>query len=117
MCGRYTVTTKAEALEARFHAQAPAHMFAPSYNAAPSHDLPAILNANPHAITLGAWGFLPEWAEGRRDVKPLINARAETVAIKPFFRQAFRSRRCLVLATGFTSGSGRGRARCPTGLP
>jgi putative SOS response-associated peptidase YedK len=44
---------------------------------------------------------VPEWADGRPDVKPLINARAETVATKPFFRDAFKRKRCLVLADGF----------------
>ena len=44
-------------------------------------------------------GFVPEWADGRPDVKPLINARTEMVATKPFFRDAFK--RCLVLADGF----------------
>jgi putative SOS response-associated peptidase YedK len=101
MCGRYTISTPAEAFEARFQAHAPASLFAPSYNVAPSHDVPTILNTQPRAMTLSSWGFLPEWANGRRDVKPLINARAETVATKPFFRQAFRTRRCLVLADGF----------------
>lgn len=101
MCGRYTLYTKAEALAERFHAVLPAEMLVPTYNAAPSNALPAILNVQPHEITVGAWGFVPEWANGRRDVKPLINARAETVATKPFFRQAFRTKRCLVLADGF----------------
>ena len=51
MCGRYTIGTDAAALEARFHAQVPASMLSPSYNAAPSQGLPTILNADPHAIT------------------------------------------------------------------
>ena len=113
MCGRYTVSTSAASLETRFHAQAPAGMFAPSYNAAPSHALPTIFNIEPHVITLSAWGFLPEWADGRRDVKPLINARAETAATKPFFRHAFRSKRCLVLADGFYEWKRAGKDKLP----
>ncbi len=81
MCGRYTIGTDAAALEARFQAQAAAGIVSPSYNAAPSQRLPTIFNASPHAITISAWGFLPAWADGRPDVKPLINARAETVGI------------------------------------
>jgi putative SOS response-associated peptidase YedK len=55
---------------------------------------------------------MPEWATGRPDVKAIINARAETVATKPFFRDAFKKKRCLVLADGFyewrrTKGSKR----------
>ena len=113
MCGRYTIGTDAAALEARFHAQGAAGRVSPSYNAAPSQRLPTILSANPHAITVSAWGFLPEWADGRQDVKPIINARAETVPTKPFFKQAFRTKRCLVLADGFYEWKRTGRGKVP----
>jgi hypothetical protein len=56
---------------------------------------------------------VPEWAAGRSDVKPLINACAETVATKPFFRQAFRTKRCLVLADGFDEWKRIGKGRVP----
>jgi putative SOS response-associated peptidase YedK len=113
MCGRYTIGTSVEALAARFHVQVSASLLSPSYNAAPSQGLPAILSANPQTITLSMWGFLPEWADGRPDVKPLINARAETVATKPFFKQAFRTKRCLVLADGFYEWKRTGRGKAP----
>ena len=99
MCGRYTLTN-ADALAERFQVQLPAEAV-PTYNAAPSQGQLTILNAAPHVITVSAWGFVPEWAQGRTDVKPLINARAETLATKPFFRDAFKKKRCLVLADGF----------------
>lgn len=101
MCGRFTLYTKAEALAERFHAELSPALFTPTYNAAPSQAQLTILNAEPHVFTVSAWGFLPEWAEGRKDVKPLINARAETVATTPFFRTAFKNKRCLVIADGF----------------
>jgi putative SOS response-associated peptidase YedK len=112
MCGRYTIFTDAAALEARFHAYVPASLLAPSYNAAPSQGLPAILNVNLYVITVSAWGFRPEWADWR-DVTPIINARAETVATKPFFRQAFRTKRCLVLADGFYEWKRTGKGKVP----
>jgi putative SOS response-associated peptidase YedK len=101
MCGRYTVSTAIEVLEQRFHAVRSREGFAPTYNAAPSQALPVICNTHPQEITVSAWGFVPEWADGRADIKPLINARAETVAAKPTFRQAFRAKRCLILTDGF----------------
>jgi putative SOS response-associated peptidase YedK len=101
MCGRYTMITEAEALEERFHARLSPDVAGPTYNAAPSQAQLAILNDHPHAIVRAAWGFVPGWADGRSDVKPLINARAETAATKPFFRTAFKHHRCLVLADGF----------------
>jgi putative SOS response-associated peptidase YedK len=101
MCGRFTLSTKAEALEERFHATLAEGVYAPNYNAVPLQALLTILNDNPEVIVPTAWGFVPAWAEGRSDVKPLINARGETVASKPFFRTAFKSSRCLVLSDGF----------------
>jgi putative SOS response-associated peptidase YedK len=101
MCGRFTMATNAAALEERFHARLATEIAEPTYNAAPSQAQLTILNDHPQAIVRAAWGFVPEWADGRPDVKPLINARAETVATKPFFRDAFKRKRCLVVADGF----------------
>jgi putative SOS response-associated peptidase YedK len=89
-----------EALEARFHASFQGDL-SPSYNAAPSQDLPVIMNEAPDEIRLTSWGFIPQWAEGKADIKAVINARAESIATKPFFRDAFRKKRCLVLSDGF----------------
>jgi putative SOS response-associated peptidase YedK len=73
MCGRFTMTTNTAALEERFHAHLSTEVAAPTYNAAPSQAQLTILNDHPHAIVRAAWGFVPEWADGRPDVKPLIN--------------------------------------------
>jgi len=113
MCGRYTISTSIDALAKRFHATPSRALLAPTYNAAPSQALPAIFNTNPHEITLSAWGFVPEWADGRPDVKPLINARGETVATKPTFRQAFKTKRCLVVADGFYEWKRAGKRKVP----
>ena len=115
MCGRYTIAADAKALEARFHAYAPPGLLAPSYNAAPTQGLPTILNANTYVITVSVWGFRPEWADWR-DVTPVINARAETVASKPLPAGLPRS---VVWSwrTAFTNGSAPARARCRIGSP
>jgi len=102
-----------EALEQRFHATLPREALTPTYNAAPSQALPVIFNTHPQEITVSGWGFVPEWADGRAGVKPLINARADTVATKPTFRQAFRSKRCLVLADGFYEWKRAGKSKVP----
>ena len=47
------------------------------------------------------WGFIPSWAKTLEQLRKPINARSETAADKPMFRKSFRSRRCLVPATGF----------------
>jgi putative SOS response-associated peptidase YedK len=101
------------ALEERFRAYLSTELAVPTYNAAPSQAQLTILNDHPQAIVRAAWGFVPEWAKGRPDVKPLINARAETVATKPFFRDAFKRKRCLVLADGFYEWKRAGKGKVP----
>jgi putative SOS response-associated peptidase YedK len=93
--------TKAEALEERFRAAMAAEGAEPTFNAAPSQEQLTVLSDNPGAIVRAVWGFVPEWADNKPDVKPVINARAESIATKPFFRAAFKHQRCLVLADGF----------------
>jgi putative SOS response-associated peptidase YedK len=113
MCGRFTMATNAEALEERFRAHLSTELAGPTYNAAPSQTQLTILNDHRDTIVRAAWGFVPEWADGRPDVKPLINARAETVATKPFFRDAFKRKRCLVLADGFYEWKRMGKGKVP----
>jgi putative SOS response-associated peptidase YedK len=100
MCGRYTIYTKKDALEQRFNA-ALEESFVPRYNAAPSQLLPIIRNDNPAAITLVSWGFLPSWVKDFEKMKPQINARAESVTEKPYWRSAFKKHRCLIPSTGY----------------
>jgi putative SOS response-associated peptidase YedK len=113
MCGRFTRATTAAALEERFHARLSTEIATPTYNAAPSQTQLTILNAHPQAMVRAVWGFVPEWADGRPDVKPLINARAETVATKPFFRDAFRRKRCLIVADGFYEWKRTSKGKAP----
>ena len=100
MCGRYTFITPAPKVEQRFDAQftdaAPT-----TYNAAPSQRLPVITNAAPHQIQLLSWGLVPSWSRDPASGPKPINARAETLAEKPSFRQLLDRRRCLVLADSF----------------
>jgi putative SOS response-associated peptidase YedK len=107
------MATNAEALEERFRAHLSTEVATPTYNAAPSQAQLTILNDHPDAIIRATWGFVPEWADGRPDIKPLINARAETVATKPFFRDAFTRKRCLVLADGFYEWKRAGKGKVP----
>jgi putative SOS response-associated peptidase YedK len=102
MCGRYTIAKEEEMLAVRFHVEVPpGTLLHPSYNAAPSQQLPAILNTEPDRLSLLSWGFVPGWADGKPSVRAVINARSESIATKPFFRSAFKNKRCLVVADGF----------------
>ncbi|GAA4351973.1 SOS response-associated peptidase [Hymenobacter saemangeumensis] len=100
MCGRYTFVTPAPAAEKRFDA-AFTEPAGPNYNAAPSQQLPIITNAAPQQIQLVSWGLVPGWSRDPASGPKPINARAETLAEKPSFRQLLQRRRCLVLADSF----------------
>jgi putative SOS response-associated peptidase YedK len=72
------------------------------YNIAPSQVVPVVRQNGPvRELTLMRWGLIPRWATDPKIGLRTINARAETVATKPAFRDAFRRRRCLILADGF----------------
>ncbi len=75
----------------------------PRYNIAPTQSVAAIRadEAGQRSLAMLRWGLVPHWAKDVSIGNRLINARAETVAEKPAFRQAFSRRRCLVLASGF----------------
>jgi putative SOS response-associated peptidase YedK len=92
MCGRATLATPTEILRALFELyQLPA--LSRRYNIAPSQDLAII--REPHKLELMHWG-LPDAGRSRG-----INVRAESVARAPRYRDAFRTRRCLVIVDGF----------------
>ncbi len=75
----------------------------PRYNIAPTQPVAAIRTdqAGRRKLAMLRWGLVPHWAKDISIGNRLINARAETVAEKPAFRQALSRRRCLVLASGF----------------
>ena len=101
MCGRYNLITDVQAL-VDFFELSNSLAVSPRYNIAPSHKVPAVrqVDGQREAVLLH-WGLLPHWAKDRKLAYKTINARAETVAEKPAFRNAFRQRRCLIPATGF----------------
>ncbi|WP_071674054.1 SOS response-associated peptidase [Nioella nitratireducens] len=103
MCGRMTMTHPAEAM-ARLFGAAPANDLpvTPRFNICPTQDVGVVTfdDATRHYRTM-RWGFVPKWYKSPTDGPLLINARAETIAEKPSFREACRTRRCLIPATGF----------------
>ena len=97
MCGRFALTASPEAI-AEYLDSAPPEPYAPRYNIAPTQP---VLARTRQALTHLRWGLVPAWAKDPAIGARMINARAETVAEKPSFRNAFRRRRCLIPATGF----------------
>ena len=101
MCGRFSIFADPERLAERFDASLPEEGLRPRYNAAPTQNLPVILNEDERHIQLLRWGLVPFWAEDPAIGSRMINARSETLAEKPSFRTPLKKRRCLVLADGF----------------
>jgi putative SOS response-associated peptidase YedK len=99
MCGRTSLAVSRAALSARFDATAPAAL-EPRYNVAPGDDL-AVVTGDDDRIDLVRWGIVPEWVDDPDSFGAPINARSETLTEKPTFRDAYRSRPCLVLVDGF----------------
>lgn len=106
MCGRYSLKASPQALQEEF-ALSEAPTLAPRFNIAPTQEVAAILNhPGPRTLSLVRWGLVPPWATDAAVGSKHINARAETLAHRPTFREAFRLRRCLVLADGFYEWKG-----------
>jgi len=97
MCGRYALHASPEVIALAFGlARVPA--FAPRYNIAPASQVLVIRNDEAAMVR---WGLVPRWAKDPSVGARMNNARAETVAEKPLFRDAYRKRRCLIPASGF----------------
>jgi putative SOS response-associated peptidase YedK len=104
MCGRYASFLPAEALRALFHTVNPTPNWEPTWNMAPTRDAPVVrLHPQTRArhLDLLRWGLVPHWAKDAKSVRQPINARAETLATAPMFRDALAQRRCLVPADVF----------------
>jgi putative SOS response-associated peptidase YedK len=102
MCARFTLFTPGQAIADRFRLdQVPA--LVPRYNVAPSQLIAVVgtkASGTGRGLAMFKWGFVPHWAADAKGLKP-VNAKAETIAEKPAFRDSFRQRRCLIPTDGF----------------
>jgi putative SOS response-associated peptidase YedK len=102
MCGRYSLIVDASVLAGVFEIE-PTRNLNPRFNIAPTQIVP-IVRAGREAPREWAgvrWGLVPSWAKDSKIGARMINARGETVAEKPSFRSAIKTRRCLIPADGF----------------
>ncbi len=97
MCGRFFLDSNTGEIVEHYHVPPP-DLFTSRYNIAPTTP---VLACTEMGITFFRWGLIPSWAKDLSMGNRMFNARSETVAEKPSFRQAYRRRRCLIAASGF----------------
>ena len=100
MCGRYSLAC-IDDLCGRFRVIDPAIGFRSHFNIAPGSTNPVIVAHERAEAVMMEWGLVPHWAKDITATHRPINARAESLAEKPMFRDLLKSQRCLVPASGF----------------
>lgn len=100
MCGRFVLLSDLSVIGETFHIDVFAESVYLIGDRFPGQDIAAIILNGHRRLVSFQWGLIPRWAKDPAP-KKLINARGETLAVKPSFRDAFRKRRCLIVADGF----------------
>jgi putative SOS response-associated peptidase YedK len=101
MCGRFTLAIPQEQLQLAFPWLSFPSDLSPRYNIAPTQPIAVVPGSEKPTVRLFRWGLIPFWAKDPKIGSRMINARSETLSEKSSFRDAYRRRRCLVLADGF----------------
>ena len=116
MRGRYRLSRRKQIIEEHFDCLSGDEDWTPRYNVAPTQPVP-VIRQNPREparqLSQLRWGLIPSWAKDPSVAAQMINARSETAATKPVFRDALKSRRCLIPADGFYEWMRTGKTRQP----
>lgn len=125
MCGRYVIASRVEVIEKRFRVERLFKELRPNFNVSPGELAPIITDDQPKKLQLAEFGFTPSWSKKRTYI---FNARAEGdrnkdndpnykgplgIKDKPYFRNAIRYKRCLVIADAFIEGTIKERLSKP----
>ncbi len=115
MCGRYRLSRRKQLVEEYFDSTGEED-WSPHYNIAPTQPVP-VIRQHPkepvRQLSLMRWGLIPNWAKDRSAGANAINARSETAATKPAFRDPIRFRRCLIPADAFYEWKRDGKTKQP----
>ena len=114
MCGRFTQERATSELAEIFEAEDLADLPGARFNVAPTDEAAVVVQrSDRRAVTRYHWGMIPHWAEDPRIGSRMFNARAETLASSPAFRDAFARKRCLVPVDSFYEWRREGSLRVP----
>jgi hypothetical protein len=115
-CGRYRLSRRKQIIEEHFDSVSGEEDWTPRYNVAPTQSVP-VIRQNPkepiRQLSLMRWGLIPSWSKDSYAAASMINARSETASTKPSFRDALKSRRCLIPADGFYEWMRTGKTKQP----
>lgn len=116
MCGRYRLSRRKQIIAEHFETADWHDDWSPRYNIAPAQSVP-VIRQHPkqpvRQISIMRWGLIPNWAKEPSIATGTINAKSETAATKPAFRDSLRFRRCLIPADGFYEWKRAGRSKQP----
>lgn len=115
VCGRYTITSPGQVIAEVFGVDEPIELV-PRYNVCPGQDVPVVRTrrgADDRELDLLRWGLVPWFAKEPGPAARMINARAESAATSPAFRDALQRRRCLLPADGFFEWQAGATKRAP----
>ena len=117
MCGRFRLSRRKQIVEEYFDtAVSDEPEWNPRFNVAPTQPIP-VIRQNPkepvRELSMMRWGLVPSWSKDSSAAAKMINARSETASTKPAFRDALKSRRCLIPADGFYEWKRDGKNKQP----
>ncbi len=114
MCGRFTLKVDPNTIYEALELGEMPQDLEPRYNIAPSQPVAVVTDPATRQVEMFRWGLIPFWAKDPKVGYSTINARAETVATKPAFREAFKKRRCSSWRTARWWRCRTGRSATPT---
>jgi putative SOS response-associated peptidase YedK len=113
MCGRFILLTDLSVIIKSFDIQNVACEYRPGNNISPGQEIATIIHDDKNRLVCYRWGLIPSWAKDPSIGNRMFNARAETIAEKPSFKNAFQKRRCLIPVDGFYEWQKLGKVKKP----
>jgi putative SOS response-associated peptidase YedK len=113
MCGLFILLTDLSLITESFNVQDVACEYRPGSRISPGQQVAAVIQDDKNRLVNFRWGLIPSWAKDPSIGNRMFNARAETLSEKPSFKNAFKKRRCLIIADGFYEWQKLGKVKKP----
>ena len=113
MCGLFILLTDLSLITESFNVQDVACEYRPGSRISPGQQVAAVIHDEKNRLVNFRWGLIPSWAKDPSMGNRMFNARAETLSEKPSFKNAFKKRRCLIIADGFYEWQKLGKVKKP----